>query len=395
MSAGVGAGARRSWLAWLGVAALLLLGIQAFRSAFVAAEGERRAAVAHMIWPSHPLPQATLALASIGASARVGQPPSAQALERMREAGRSDPLGVDPLLVSATASLAAGDRAKGEQLLKAALHREPRSTAGHFLLADLYVREGRVGDALAHVSTLGRRLGVGGADPFAAALATYLRDPAKIAQVRPVLRTDAGLRRAVMTGLASDATGFTSLRLLTARGDAGERWFAAAFEQRLSAGDVQAARSLLDAAGVQGGGAALTAWSADQGRGPLSWQMAATPDGVVEPVAGGPLRLVYYGRADVSLADHLLLLPAGRYRLESQFGGAIQPGTFEWRMTCLQGARQIASLPVTGASARAALDIPANCSAQRLALWGRMGDFPRTTAAEVQRVSLTPAGPTP
>lgn len=392
MRAANGAQARRSWLAWLGVAALLLIAVQAFRSAFVAAEGERRPAVAHQIWPSHPLPQATLALASIGASARVGQPPTAQALAQMSSAGRWDPLGVDPLLVSATASLAAGDQVRGERLLKAALHREPRSTAGHFLLADLYIRQGRIGDALANVSTLGRRLGAGGADPFAAALATYLRDPAKVAEVRPVLSKDAGLRRSVMIALADAPGSATSLRLLTAPGDAGETWFTAAFERLLAAGDIAGARRLLAAAGIRGGGTGLTAWTGDGGAGPLSWRMAATPDGLAEPVAGGPLRLVYYGRADAALASHLLLLPARRYRLQWQFGGGVQPGTFEWRMTCLEGGRQIAALPAPNGSAAGVLDVPEGCSAQRLALWGRMGDFPRTTAAELQRVSLLPKG---
>lgn len=384
------ASARRSWLAWLGVAAVLLLAVQAGRSAFVAAEGERRPAAAHAVWPSHPLPQATLALASIGAAAREGKAPDAQTLERIRSVGRSDPLAVDPLLVAATSRLAAGDRQGGEKLLKAALHREPRSSAAHFLLADLYVREQRVGDALGHVAVLGRRIRGGGAEPFAAALAVYLRDPARIDDVRPMLQTDPALRKSVMRSLADDPSAATSLRLLTGRGDSDEEWFRNAFERQLAGGDVGGARALLAAARIRGGGTALTPWSADGDAGPLSWRFPASSDGVVEPVGGGPLRLVFYGRADASLADHLLLLPAGRYRFQAQFGGSPPPGTFEWRVTCLQGGRAFATWPVGAPGGAQLLDVPADCPAQRLALWGRLGEFPRTTSAELLRVALNP-----
>ncbi|UUR08745.1 tetratricopeptide repeat protein [Sphingomonas glaciei] len=391
MRGGEAAGpARRSPLAWLGVAAVLLLAVQAGRSAFIAAEGERRPAAAHTLWPSHPVPQATLALASIGTAAREGKAPDQEALERIRSVGRADPLAVDPLLVAATARLAAGDRQGGEKLLKAALRREPRSSAAHFLLADLYVREQRVGDALSHVAVLGRRIRGGGAEPFAAALAVYLRDPARIADVRPMLQTDRALRQSVMTRLAQDPSAATSLRLLTGRGDSGEEWFRNAFERQLAGGDVGGARALLAAARISGGGTALTPWAAGDDAGPLSWRFPAGSDGVVEPVTGGPLRLVFYGRADASLADHLLLLPAGRYRFQAQFAGSPPPETFEWRVTCLQGGRALATWPVGAPASTQMLDVPADCPAQRVALWGRLGEFPKTTSAELTRVVLAP-----
>ena len=383
---------RRSWARWLGLVAVLMLAVQAGRAAFVAAEGERRAALAHAIWPSHPLPQVTLALAGIGAAAREGRQPGPEFLEQMRSAGRVDPLGVEPLLVAATARLAAGDPAGGERLLKAALRRDPRSSAAHFMLADLYVRQRRVGDALVHVGVLGRRIRGGGTEPFAAALAVYLRDPGKVGEVRPTLSGNAGLRKSVMTGLAQDPAGAMSLRALIRRGDAGENWFRIAFERNLATGNVAEARGLLKAAGIGGGGTALAAWSAGDDAGPLSWNLPATADGVAEAVPGGPLRLVYYGRSDVALADHLLLLPPGRYRFASQFAGAVPPGAFEWRVTCLQGARPLAVWPVRAPASTQLLDIADDCPAQRLSLWGRMGDFPRTVTADLARVSLAPAG---
>ncbi len=390
MGAEVAEASRRSWLHWIGLAAVLLLAVQAGRAAFVAALGAQKPEAAHVLWPSHPVPLTNLALASIGTAARNRQPPPAEALSQMREVSRVDPLAVEPLLAAAAERLAVGDRTGGEALLKAALHREPRSTAAHFMLADLLIREQRVGDALANVAVLGRRLGGGGVDAFAGTLAVYLRDPGKIAEVRPVLNSNPGLRTAVMTSLAQDPTAAPSLRLLTKAGDAGAAWFRTAFERQLGAGNMGEARAMLTAAKV-GGGTTLTLWT-DANAGPLSWRLPANSDGVAEAAPGGPLRLVYYGRADAALADHLLLLPAGAYRFQAQFAGGGGASSFEWRVTCLQGNRPLATWPASAAGSTQLLQVPADCSAQRLALWGKMGVFPRTVSAELFRVSLDPAG---
>lgn len=104
-----GVASQRRWLAWLGILGVVLLGVQAGRSAVIAALGERKPELAHAIWSSHPLPQVTLAQAAIGTAAREGRQPSPQALAMMDAAGRHDPLAFDPLLVAGTAQLAAGN----------------------------------------------------------------------------------------------------------------------------------------------------------------------------------------------------------------------------------------------------------------------------------------------
>ena len=383
--------ARRSWLGWLGLVGLLLLAFQAARAALVAAEGERRPAIAGTFWPSHPQPRLTLALAAIGTAASKGQAPPSSALALVRSAGRDDPLGFQPLLVAATEKLAAGDGRAAEPLLKAALRREPRSTAAHFLLADLYIRQERIGEALVHVGVLGRRLRGSGTAGFAGAMASYLRQPGAVAKVAPVLATDLSLRAAVMNGLAVDPSAAAILRQLVRRGDADENWFRIAFERQLAAGDLAGARGLLAGVGVKGGGAELTAWSATSDAGPLAWRFPSGPEGVAEPDRGGVLRLVYYGRADSLLAEHLLLLPPGHYSLKPQFAETGPAGTFEWRLTCLQGDKPLAAWPVNAPVANLAFDMPVDCPAQRLALWGRMGEFPRTTSATLVRVGLSRA----
>lgn len=279
-------------------------------------------------------------------------------------------------------------------MIKAALHREPRSSAAHFLLADLYVREGRVGEALGHVAVLGRRLRGGGAEPFAAALATYLRDPSKVAQVRDVLNQDASLRSSVLTKMAQGGAAAPSLRMLSQPGDAGEEWFRFAFERQLGVGNVGEARALLAAAQVSGGGTDLTDWSRGANAGPLAWRLPASPDGVAEPGTDGSLTLTYYGRSDVALAERLSLLSPGPYRFAAQFAGDPPAGSFEWRVTCLQGKRTLAAWPVSARASAQLLQVPADCPSQRIALWGRMGEFPRTVSANLTRIALSPVAST-
>lgn len=383
---------KRSWLSWLAVAGLLLLALQAGRAAVVSALGERRPELAAAVWPSHPDPKLALALAEIGKAASEGKTPPSSALALVRDAGRHAPLSAEPLQVAAAARLEVGDGAAGERLLKAALRRDPRSNAAHFMLAGQYIRQERIEEALVHVGVLGRRLRGTGTAAFAGALAMYLRQPGAVSKVAPVLANDPSLRSAVMNSLAADPGATSTLRALVRRGDADETWFRSAFERQLAAGDLESARGLLAAAGVRGGGARLTSWSAEADGGPLSWRLPPGPDGVAEADRNGPLRLVYYGRADAPLADHLLLLPAGRFRLAARFGDLAAPGIFEWRLTCLQGNRPLASVPVSGAEVNQVVEVPPDCPAQRLALWGRMGEFPKTTSASLLQVTLVPVG---
>lgn len=383
---------QRSWLSWLGVAGLLLLALQAGRAAVVAALSERRPGIAAAVWPSHPDPKVELALAEIGKAASEGKAPPPSTLLLVRDAGRNDPLNAEPLQVAAAARLEVGDEAAAERQLNAALRRDPRSNAAHFMLAGLLIKQERIGEALVHVGVLGRRLRGTGTAGFAGALAAYLRQPGAVDKVAPVLAKDASLRSAVMNNLAADAGAAPILRALVRPGDANQDWFRTAFERQLAAGDLGGARGLLAGVGVRGLGTRLTSWSDAANSGPLSWRLPPGSEGVAEVDRAGPLRLVYYGRADAPLADHLLLLPPGRFRLATRFGELPPPGTFEWRLTCLQANKPLATVPVNGAQVSQIIDVPADCPAQRLALWGRMGEFPKTTSASLLQVSLVPAG---
>jgi hypothetical protein len=390
MSGQGGAAGTRLWWRWPAAAVLLLAGVQAVRTAVVEGLSDSHPALAHALWSSHPKPTLTLALGEIGAAAREGKAPPPQALEAIHRVGKTEPLAAEPLLVAGTQALASGNPQAAERLLEAALRRDPRSTAAHFLLADLLIRQQRLAEALGHVGALGRRLGAATIG-FAGALADYLRQPGALAKVAPVLGNDPALRQQVLERLANDPASTPLLVALARPDDAEKAWLVRATDVRLGAGNVEGARRLLARAGVSGGGTALSSWAPGAG-GPLTWRFITGSGGVAEAVAGGPVRLVYYGREDTALADHVLLLPAGSYRLRSSFAGKVPPGTFEWRLTCLGTGKPATVLPIEGSNNDSPLSVAPDCAAQKLSLWARMGDFPQTVSTELSRVSLVRAG---
>lgn len=386
---GGGPGSRR-WGRWLAVAGLVVLAAHAGRTAIVTAEAQKRPAIAHAAWPSHPRPLLNLAFAEIGAAAARGQTPPAAAVAMVGEAARSEPLASEPLLVAATDSLAKGDGKRAEELLTAALRRDPRSTAGHFLFADLLIRQQRLGEAMVHISALGRRLGAATAG-FAGALATYIREPAALAKVAPVLGEDPALRIEVLKQLSLDPAATAIMARLATPRDRGEDWLRRAVDVQLGAGKVDGARLLLARTGVSATGG-LGSWNQGTAAGPLAWRYPSATGGVAEAVANGPMRLVSYGRQDASLAEHVLLLPQGRYRLSFAFGAPVPAGVFEWRLTCPASPAPPVIIPISGQTQDSMITIPAGCPSQKLAVWARIGDFPRTTSADLVRIDLKPVG---
>jgi hypothetical protein len=371
------------WRRWIGLAALGLLALTAVRSAVVEAEADRRPELAHRIWPARPKPMINLALAQIGTAARQGQAPPADALALMARAGRADPLAPEPLLVAGTARLAAGDVAQAERLLNAALHRDPRSAAAHFLLADLTIRQGRLSEALQHVTALGPRYG-NASSGFVDALATTVQTPAGLAQVGPALTASPALRKALLTRLAADPAALPTLASLTRPADRSADWLAAAVVTGLGAGKAQEVRTLLARAGAPVAQGKIDDFGASHI--PLRWRFAGGSAGSAELGANGALHLVAFGREEGELASRPLLLSPGRYRLIAQLGGAPASDAFEWRLTCATGSGGTTRIPLEGGAAA----IQADCPAQKLSLVALAGDFPRTVSIDVIALTLRP-----
>ena len=379
---------------WGGVAlaaACALMAVHAVRSAGVAAFAGTAPERAAAFWPGHPDVLTGQALAAIGRAAAEGRPPGEDALNLLREAALRQPLGVEPLLAEGTARLARGDAAAAERLLVAALRRDPRSAAGRYLLADLYLRGGRVREGLEQVVALGRRYPPA-VEQMAPALAAVAASEGVVDLVRPMLARDPVLRGAVLNKLARDGAQAERVLVLAGDGQKPEPWHARLVQALVERGEYGRARAVwsrLSGSAVAEGAALFNArFSGSSAPPPFNWELGGGAGGLAEPGRGGRLRIIYYGREPVVLARQLVLLAPGAYRLTHQLSGSqADAGALEWAVRCARdGAELLRGRPAAVTELR--FSVPAGCRAQWLELRGVPWELERTTSVELSGLGL-------
>ena len=130
-----------------------LLAFQVIRTAAVA-DREAHSALAEAAWPSHPAVLTDRALLAIASAAARGQPvPEATRVDVRRIAAKA-PLSPDPFLIEGAIAETEGRSNAAETLLLAARSRDPRSRGARFLLADRFLRTGRITAALIEMQAL-------------------------------------------------------------------------------------------------------------------------------------------------------------------------------------------------------------------------------------------------
>lgn len=388
-----GAG-RRRWQ-WVGATLLLLLALHSVRVAVVEARGEQQPALARTLWPSHPRAIFDTGLAQIGEAARRARAPEESSLRLIADGAKHAPLATEPLLVAGTARLAQGRIVEAERLLLAAVRRDARAPGPRFLLADLYLRQQRMADAVPHLSALDRRLGGRASASFAPALARHLMAGGDAKALVPVLADEPRMRETLLRELVS-ANASTNLLIAFAQpGDASETsWLPRAIEQALGRGEIEAARRLHRASGGRTDPSRIADWLLmSPAAGPFAWRYPNTV-GMAEPADGGLLRLVHFGREDGVLAEQLLLLAPGRYRLRQRLGPAsVEQGRLAWRLSCASAQQALLlDAPLAPGGGEKLLVVPADCPAQRLQLFVRAGEVQTSVNAELSAVSLDPVG---
>ena len=369
--------------------AALVLALLAVRVAAVLAFTAPRPDLAAAWWPSHPSVVLDRGLRTIGAGAATGRAPDPALTAGLRSLVARDPLNPGPLLVEGTDAFARGDLSRGERLLSRASQLDPLGPAPRFLLAQLYLRQGRAAEALGEIGFLFERL-QGDAAPLVPALAQYAAQPGAAAQLKPVLDRQPTVRGQVLSLLADDPANLpTILALAPAQGGANETEWR---EHLLSALVRRGEFTRADAVWRRFAGLGPTnrpalfnpGFAAGGPPPPFNWRLTSSAAGTAEPRSGGGLHLLHFGREEVVLADQLLLLPAGRYRLDFAVSGT--PTGLSWSLTCVPGtARQEAEL----IRQRFAFVVPAQgCPAQRLELRGAIGDTPGTVDVTLGPVTL-------
>jgi hypothetical protein len=125
---------------------------------------------------------------------------------------------------------------------------------------------------------------------------------------------------------------------------------------------------------------------------PFNWSFPPG-GGVAESAGDGRLQVIFFGRKDAVLAEQLLQLAPGRYRLSMEVTGAAgDQASARWTVRCTAGERTLAELSIGNEQARRRLEanfvVPAGCAAQQLQLSATAGEFARTAEFTVSRLSL-------
>lgn len=382
------------------VAVAVLLAVEVAR--LTAAEGlsESRPALAERLAPKSPEVLVATAMAGVGTAAAQGRLPDEDSMRRLRELRRVAPLDPRPVLVEAAIAQKAGNVRRAEQLLVEARRLDPRSTAARYLLADVWLREGRVADGLNELAILSR-LFRGSAVQLVPALATYAKTPGAAVELAAVLKSNPQLKSPLLRALAADPDN-AGLILKLDQASAPEpgggppAWQAILFDGMIRQGSFDQAHALWRRLSNVPAGARPLLFNGEfrslPAAPPFNWRFTSGSAGIAEP-GNGSMRVLHYGRETETLASQVILLQPGTYRFSIGVAGTAAPGALVWALTCVPGAKAVMEMPVAEAGRHTvSFAVPANCPAQRLDLIGRANDMPQQSDVRLGPATIERAG---
>ena len=362
------------------IAAVLLIGAQIVRSAAVAMLSPRKPTEAAAVWRSNPSVEISLGMTQIAEAARARRPVPALIFAAMADAATKDRLAPEPFLVAGVRAQLSRDNATAERAFEAAQWRDPLSLAAAYFLADRYFRVGDSQKGLTEVAALAR-LTPAGTATVAPYLAAYATNPANWPGLRRLFRNNPGLSEVTLSALASNvATAPAVLALANTGGNAVQsKWLATLLDTLTRAGQYDKARAIWGrAAGARPGELIHDPSFKDKvAPPPFNWALTSSSVGMAERQSGGRLHVVFYGQQDGILAEQMLLLQPGTYRLSMQLlGDPARARTLSWSIWCDKAAAPLAGVTLDAAAARAwTFKVPAACPAQWLKLSGSSTDI--------------------
>jgi tetratricopeptide (TPR) repeat protein len=385
----------------------LLASLQVIRTAVVSATVERNPAIAERVWSSHPHVSFALAMAEIGDAAVAGKSALPEsALRRSERASNRAPLAIEPFLIKGAASQTEGRNDFAERLFVEARRRDPRSAAARYFLAERYLVTGRVAAGLNEFLALAR-LVPGGSQLIVPGLAQYARTPDAFAHLRTMFAANPEIGQAVLAELASDAGNADLIlriagpRLTGTPGAPVPAWQVRLLDSLVQRGEFARAQTFWS--GISGirpsnpPGLLNKSFAKIDAPPPFNWTFGSGSFGVAEPVAGGQLKVIYYGRENAQLASQLLLLRPGQYRIVMEASGdAGGTSDLEWSIVCEPSKAKIAGVPLgaatlAGKEIGATFAVPArNCPAQWLKLTGTPRDIAKLEQATIGKLELLP-----
>lgn len=392
-------GQRKESLA--GAAATLVVGallaIEVVRLSVASNIAETNPRLASQLAPNSPFALLSNAMGGVGRSAASGGNPDQQTLDSLKATAGLSPLQPEPFLVQGALAERAGDMARAEVLLTEARFRNPRSNAARYLLADVWLRQGKVVQGLTEMAVLSRLFPEASVQ-LVPALSAYAQSPGAPDRLARILKTNPQLKRPLLNALASDRAN-AGLVLDLAGSDVrstdkeANRWKEKLLRAFVSAGAYQQAYDLWRAFAGLPKGAAPLLYNGDFNKTgappPFNWTYISGPAGFAEPDKDR-LRVLYYGRQDAPLASQLLLLAPGSYRFAVAVSGSPAAGALVWTVTCVGAKSPLMQLDVASGTS-APFTIPTGCPAQTLALGGHLQEVPKDTdiqmgSARIERV---------
>ena len=388
----------------LASAAGLLLAWQVVKTSWADTLARRNPPAAARLAPDHPSVKIGIAMYEFARNNGAVSPRSqAGALGALADY----PIAEEPFLLAAVSALAAGDAARGEKLLLEARSRNPRSRMTRLLLLDRYLRNGRIEEASGEISGL-TTLVPQTARVLVPELARMAMDPRTAPAMRTVLRREPGLLGAVLGRLAATKASPDAIIALAGpaagqRSSDPEAWQSVLVRRLIDEGDLTRAYALWRTfTGIGGQGSAKGLYDGDfaglPGFAPFNWRLMAGSDGAAER-ANGALQVVYYGRTAMMLAEQLLVLAPGRYRLsfEAEGDASGEGSRLVWSLACVGSQGTLLELPLTNvgttpSSFAAEADVPAGCRGQWLRLRGLAAEFPTEQSATIRKLRLSGGG---
>ena len=155
------------------------------------------------MWSSHPSVILATGLDEVGRTAATGKPVDKVLVEGLLAVAVKAPLAPEPFLVRGVEAQLVGNEALAARAFLEARHRDPRSVAARYFLADHYLRTGETRQGLSEISAL-TGLVPQSLDGIAPYLAAYARSPGGAPEVKAMLGGHPELEPLLLNVLAAD-----------------------------------------------------------------------------------------------------------------------------------------------------------------------------------------------
>jgi hypothetical protein len=376
----------------------LLLAVQIVRNAAVAEWADTSPASAFRAWPSHAAAELGLGMTEIGTAAHERRPVGPATFAIINDAAVKAPLAPEPFLVRGVQAELNGDSNLAAQAFAAAELRDPRSIPARYFLADIFFRAGDSRRTLEQIGALAR-LTPNGSVTIAPYLAAYAKNRSAWPYLRELFQSNPGLADASLADLGHDpANADAVLALADMQSASGSQWAPTLVNTLVGDREYAKARAVWAATSHVRLPADITVYDGgftdSTSQGPFNWILTSSTVGLAEREAGGRLHLIYYGQEDGLLAQQLILLPPGAYRLTMAVSGDLsRVKAMNWSVRCDGTSKPFASMELDAGARGWIFAVPPGCAAQWLELSGSSEDISQQSEAMISNLKLSAMRP--